>query len=127
MADRGPHRVGMEPLALLVREAMDAAGLRVADVSRLTGLNRQHVSQIANRADPYTREPSIDTMQKLALIPGLSIERIARAVAESTGRPIPSAPELPAYSPLRRSVHAVVDKIPEDDLPRALQILTALL
>lgn len=127
MANAGPHRVGMEPLARLVREAMDAADLRVSDVARLTGLHRQHVSQIVNRAEPYTREPEIETMQALALIPGLSIERIALAVAESTGRPLPSAPDLPTMTPMRRSVHAVVDKIAEDDLPRALQILTALL
>lgn len=106
---------------------MDAAGLRVADVAEITGLNRQHVSQITNRAEPYTREPTIKTMQALAKIPGLSVERIALAVAQSTGRPLPVGQELPTITPLRRSVHAVVDKIAEDDLPRALQILTALL
>lgn len=127
VADRGKHRVGMEPLARLVREAMDAEGLRVTDVARLTELSRQHVSQIVNRAEHYTREPEIETMQALAKIPGLSIAAIAEAVAESTGRPLPAAPELPGWTPLRRSVHAVVDKIAEDDLPRALQILTALL
>lgn len=127
MADDAPHRVGMEPLARLVREAMNVEGLRVADVARLTELNRQHVSQIINRATPYQREPDINTMQALARIPGLSIERIAEAVAMSTGRPLPTAPEMPGWTPLRRSVHAVVDKIAEDELPRALQVLTALL
>lgn len=127
MADHEPHRVGMEPLARLVREAMDVEGLRVADVARTTGLNRQHVSQIVNRAERYRDEPKIETMQALARIPGLSIERIAEAVAASVGRPLPTAPEAPGWTPLRRSVHAVVDKIDEDELPRALQVLTALL
>lgn len=127
MADHRAHRVGMEPLARLVNEAMEVAGLRNADVEQMTGLDRRHVSQIANRRVPYKREPDIATMQALAKIPGLSIERIAEAVAQSTGRPLPAAPELVVLSPLRRSVHAIVDKIDEGDLPRALQILTALL
>ena len=127
MAERRAHFVGMEPLARLVREAMDAGGLRVTDVARITGLNRQLVSQIANRSEPYLREPEIKTMQALAKVPGLSIEAIALAVAQSTGRPLPTTPDFPAMTPMRRSVHAIVDKIAEDDLPRALQILTALL
>lgn len=127
MADHGPHRVGMEPLARLVREAMDVEGLRITDVARITGLYRQHVSQIVNRAENYRDEPKIETMQALAKIPGLTIERIAEAVAQSTGRPLPAAPELPTMTPLRRSVHAVVDKIAEEDLARALHVLTAFL
>lgn len=127
MADLGMQRVGMEPLARLVREAMKVEELRVTDVTRLTGLNRQHVSQIINRAAPYQREPEIETMQALARIPGLTVERVAEAVAQSTGRPLPTAPELPGWTPLRRSVHAVVDKIAEDDLPNALTLLTTLL
>lgn len=128
MASRGPHRVGMEPLARLIRERMDVEGLRVADVARITGLDRRHVSQMINRSEPYVDGPQIDTMQQLAKVPGLDITEIARAVAESTGQPVPTpAADLAPMTPLRRSVHAVVDKIGEDELPRALQILTALL
>lgn len=118
----------MEPLATVVREAMEAAGLNQSEVARLTGLNRAHVGQIVNRTTNYNRPPTVDTLQALALIPGLSITTIADAVARSTGQPRPPADDLaPASSPLRRSVHAVVEKIPEEDLNRALQILVALL
>lgn len=117
----------MEPLARLIREVMDAEGLRVSDMETITGLDRRHLSQIVNRAEPYKREPEIDTMLALAKIPGLSLEQIAEAVARSTGRPLPAAPDPRPLTPMRRSVYAVIDKIPEEDLPRALQILTALL
>jgi len=122
------HHPGMEPLARVVRDAMDAAGLTQSDVERMTGLDRRHISQIVNRKQNYTRPPSIETLQALAKIPGLDITTIADAIARSTGMPRPPVDELaPKMTPLRVSVHAVVDKIPEDDLARALQILTALL
>lgn len=128
MAEGRSHSPGMEPLARAVRDAMDAAGLDQADVVERTGLTRQHVSQIVNRTQGYGRAPNIATLQALAKIPGLSLQMIADAVARSTGQPRPPADALaPVWSPLRRSVHAVVDKIAEEDLPRALQILVALL
>lgn len=128
VARAGSHPPGVEPLAAVVREAMDAAGLSQSDVERITELDRRHISQIVNRAKNYTRPPTIDTMQALARIPGLSIETVADAVFRSTGQPRPSvAIDGASMTPLRRSVHAVVDKIPEDDLTRALQILIALL
>jgi transcriptional regulator with XRE-family HTH domain len=118
----------MEPLASLIREAIDAEGLSQADVMRLTGLKRQHLSQLLNRRERYrSRPPKTETLQALAKVPGLSIERIADAVAESTGMPRPNVDYSAQQTPLRRSVHSVVDKIPEGELNRALQVLVALL
>lgn len=126
VVDRRAHPPGMEPLARTVRDAMDAAGLSQAEVAELTKLSPQHIQQIVSRRENYTRPPKIETLQALARIPNLSIEMIAEAVAESTGMPRPAGLVV-EMTPLRRSVHTVVDKIPEDELARALQILTALL
>jgi transcriptional regulator with XRE-family HTH domain len=104
---------------------MDAEGLRVSDVARITGLSRQYVSQVVNRVKPYGRAPAPEKLQALAKIPGLSLDDIAKAVAESTGQPLPSADALTAteMTPLRRHVHTVVDKIPEQRLDHLLQVL----
>jgi len=127
MANTRAHPPGMEPLARLLREHMEHEGLRVSDLAKATGLDRRHVSGIVNKKTPYKREPEIATMQALAKVPGLSIERIARAVAESTGRPVPPPPAAQSMSALRMSVHGIVDQLAEDDLPRAMKMLAALL
>jgi transcriptional regulator with XRE-family HTH domain len=128
MARSQAHAPGVEPLAQLVRQAMDAAGYNQADVARLTGLNAQHVEQIVNRTEPYGRAPTVKTQQALAKIPGLSIEDIAEAILRSTGQPLPTLAEFGAtMTPTRRNLHAVVDKLPEAELNRALQILVALI
>lgn len=127
MAKSGAQRVGMEPLARLLRECMDAQGFTVADLARFTNLDRRHVSQIVNRSDPYKREPSIETMQKLAEIPGLSIDRIALAIAESTGRPVGRPVDIAPISPMRRSAHGMIDQIAEEELPRVLKYLATML
>lgn len=119
---------GVEPLAQLVRDAMDASGYTQADVARMTQLSSQLVEQIVNRTKPYGRAPAIKTQQALARIPGLSIESIAEAVLRSTGQPLPALPEHAGdMTPARRNLHAVVDKLPESELDRALQILIALI
>lgn len=128
MARTEAHAPGVEPLAQLVRQAMDAAGYNQADVVRLTGLKSQHVEQIVNRIQPYGRAPRVDTQQALAKIPGLSITDIAEAILRSTGQPLPELPEFgTSMTAARRNLHAVVDKIPESELHRALQILVALI
>jgi hypothetical protein len=127
---REAHAPGVEPLARAVRDAMDAAdNMTPAEAARLTGLKPQHISQILNRTEPYGRLPTISTQQALAKIPGLSAERIARAIFDSTGQPAPTPPDMAqaGSSALRRSVHGLVDQIAEEDLARALKVLSALL
>lgn len=128
MARVEAHAPGVEPLAQLIRQAMDAAGYNQADVARLTGLHPQLVSQIVNRTKPYGRAPKVETQQALAKIPGLSIKDVAEAILRSTGQPLPELAEFGAtMTATRRNLHAVVDKIPEGELNRALQILVALI
>jgi transcriptional regulator with XRE-family HTH domain len=124
-----PLIMGREPLARLVRQALIAANWKAAKAAEVTGLSSQHMSQILNRKKPYgNRPPTIATQQKLAKIPGLSQLDIARAVGESmgiAGRP-PGEKVLEVdWSPNRRNLHNLVDKLPEEDLPRALGVLLA--
>ena len=125
MVDKDAQSSGVEPLRALVQSAMDAAGLIPADVTRLTGISSQNLSLLLRREKPYgSRPPSIDTMQRLEKVPGLSQRAIARAVAESIGLVV--TVDVNDATPLRRSVHNMVDKFPEDELPRVLQILIAM-
>lgn len=119
-----PSPMRGEPLAVLVRGALDAAGITPAEAARLTGLSTQHISQILNRRQRYNRPPTIATMQKLAKLPGLSLTDVQRAVAESAR--IATAAEGESISPVRRSAHAMIEEFAEDELPRVLQVLLAL-
>lgn len=115
----------VEPLARTVRGALRAANMTQADAVRVTGVSSQHLSQIVNRRKRYSRPPSVATMQRLAKIPGLSVEDVARAVTQSAG--IPVSVELQSASSLRRAVqHNLVDEIPEDQLARVFQVLRAM-
>lgn len=118
-----------EPLARLVQSALDALGWKAADAERATGLSSQHLSQIRNRRKPYAanRGPEIDTLQKLEKIPGLSMLDINRAVGDSMGigRPGGDTTEV-EMTATRRAVHNIVDKLSEEQLPRALQVLVAM-
>lgn len=126
MARAAAHPPGMEPVARVVREAMDAAGMNQAAAAKATGLKPQHIEQIVNRKKPYsTRPPKIETLQALAKLPGLTRRALDAAVAESTG--IGVVIEVEPISSARRSAHALVDKFPEDQLPRVVQILITLL
>jgi hypothetical protein len=121
---------GSEPLARCVQQALDALGWRPADAMRATGLSSQLLSQILNRSKPYgDRPPKTSTLQALAEIPGLSMLDVTRAVGESMGiaaRPPGEHMIEVDWSPSRRSLHNLIDKLPEDDLPRALQVLLAM-
>ena len=121
--------VSVEPLAHCVQQALDALGWNAARAAKETGLSPQHMSQILNRKKPYgSRPPKIETLQALEQIPGLSQLDILRAVGESTGigRPPGAAPFLVEWSPTRRAVHNIVDKLPEEQLGRVAQILMAM-
>lgn len=123
---REAHPPGMEPLAQLIRDAMDAEGLSQADVVRITKLKRQHVSQLLNRRVPYTtRPPTIETLTALELIKGLTARSIAEAVARSTGIGV-TTEEAKASANLR-TARALLEKFPEDQLPRVVQVLIAML
>lgn len=116
-----------EPLAKLVSQAMDAAGLNQADVAKISGLSSQLVSQILNRKTRYQphRLPGNKTMQGLAKLPGVTILDVTRAVRESAG--IDDTPQPASMtSGLRRNVHNVVDEFPDDRLAGVLQVLLAL-
>lgn len=120
-----PAVMGVEPLARCVQQALDALGWKPADAARATGLSSQLLSQILNRQKPYRdRPPKVATLQALEKIPGLSALDISRAVGESMGIGRPggdvSAVEMTAT---RRAVHNVVDKLSEEQLTRALQVL----
>lgn len=125
MANNGAHIRYVEPLSKAVKAALDAAGMTPADATRVTGLSSQLLSQILNRRERYTRPPKIDTMQKLARIPGLTITDVARAVSISVGYPLPAEVTGEATSALRRSVHNVIDDFPEEHLSGVLQVLLA--
>lgn len=127
MASASAHAPGVEPLARLIRAARDAAGLNDADLARITGLSTQHVSQIVNRQKNYTRPPTVDTLQALQKIPGLSQPDILRAVQESTGLGVSSAAAQVKWTGARRSAHNLIDRFPESRLPGVVQILSALL
>jgi transcriptional regulator with XRE-family HTH domain len=128
MAKDQAHPPGVEPLAQVVRDVMDARGYNQAELAKWTGLKPQHIEQIVNRTKPYGRAPRVDTQEALARIPGLSIEAIAEAVLRSTGQPLPPArPEGAEMSVKRRSLHSIVDKLPDDELDRAMDLLITLL
>ena len=119
---------GREPLARLVQSALDAQGWKPAQAAEVTGLSRQHISQILSRRDRYTRPPKPETIQALAKIPGLSQYDVLSAVGTSIGVAGQDGQVFEVeWSANRRTVHNVVDKIPEDQLPRVLQILIAML
>lgn len=118
-----------EPLATVVRTAVDALGWKQADVARVTKLSPQLVSQIIHRRRRYVRPPDPETLEALALIPGLRRLDIMWAVANSIGLNLPTVedePQTSEYSGSRRALRAVVDDLPEQDVSRALQILLAL-
>jgi transcriptional regulator with XRE-family HTH domain len=124
---RDPVIMG-EPLARAVRSALDALGWKPADAARATGLSSQHLSQILNRKKPYgSRPPSASTQQALEKIPGLSHLDIARALGESTGiGRLDGQTTAVEMTATRRAVHNLVDKLSEEQLPRALQVLIAM-
>lgn len=129
VVDHGAQPRAVEPLANCVQQALDALGWNAARASKETGISSQHMSQILKRKQPYgSRPPTIETLQKLEKIPGLSQLDILRAVGESTGigRPAGESPYLVEWSPTRRAVHNIVDKLPEDQLARVAQILMAM-
>lgn len=119
----------MEPLARCVQQALDALGWKAAKAAEVTGLSSQHLSQILHRKKNYVRPPSPQTLQALAKIPGLSHLDILRAVGESTGigRPQGAEPFVLEWSASRRTVHNLVDKLPEEKLNSVTQILIAML
>lgn len=112
---------------MVVRQAMDAAGMSNADAARTTGLSDQHISQILNRQKRYTsgRLPTAETQQQLAKLPGLSLEDIQRALAKSAGIKWATV-DAPQASGLRRNVHNLIDEFADDQLARVLQVLLAL-
>jgi len=119
----------VEPLARCVQQALDALGWKPAQAVKATGLSSQHMSQILNRKKPYgSRPPSTETLDTLEKITGLSQLDILRAVGESTGigRPQGSEPYLVEWSPTRRAIHNIVDKLPEEQLARVAQVLMAM-
>lgn len=111
-----------------MQQALDALGWKPAEAVRATGISSQHMSQILNRKKPYgSRPPSIETLDALEKIPGLSQLDILRAVGESTGIGRAAAdPYLVEWSPTRRAVHNIVDKLPEEQLARVAQVLMAM-
>lgn len=119
-----PEPRHVEPLARLLRAVRDAAGLKDADIARLTGLNPQHVSQLVNRLEPYKAAPLIRTQQALARIPGLDLSEIAAAIQESTGTQTRVVDDT--MSRARKHAHSMIDDFSEDELPRVLQVLLAL-
>lgn len=127
MSDHEANHLGMfEPLAALIRSAMDAGGLSQADVMRYTGLSRQTVSGLVNRKEPYKqRPPEAATQEALSRLPGLSIGAVQQAVARSMG--IAIRDDRPEASRLRQTAHNMVDQIPETELQRVVQILSALI
>lgn len=120
------HAVVFEPLAVAIRQAMDASGISQAEVCRITGLSKQTVGNLVNRRKPYRRQPPRpETQQALAAIPGLSIGVVQQAVARSLGMAIRD--DRPEASQLRQSAHNIVDQIPEGELQRVVQILAAMI
>lgn len=129
VADLEAHAGGVEPLARCVQQALDALGWKAADACRATGLSSQLMSQILHRQKPYgDRPPKVSTLQALEKIPGLSNLDILRAVGESTGigRPPGQAPYIVEWTATRRAVHNIIDKLPEEQLPKAAQLLMVL-
>lgn len=123
------HDHPVEPLAKLVQTKLDALGWRPTgpEVTRVTGLSRQYLSQLLKRQEPYRSSPTVAKQQQLAKIPGLTIEMIVSAINESRGVTIPTIEEERGQSQARRSVHSVVDDLPEEALPGVLQMLVDIL
>lgn len=66
-----------------VRELMQARGLRQADIHRLTGLSRGHISQILSGQRP---RPSAATVVRLAQALGVSAEELLEGGDEAATR-----------------------------------------
>lgn len=114
---------GVEPLATLLRGALDAQELSPARMADITGLSTQHVSQLLNRSTGYeSKLPDADTQQKLARLPGVRLEDIQEALIVSAGLKPPPKVE---QDPLRRAMHAIIDQIADVDLPQILDVLRA--
>lgn len=123
LAVRIGNAPGVEPLAKLLRGTLDAQGLTPADAARITGLSSQLMSQLLNRPTRYARNPPApETQESLAKLPGLMLEDVQEAIIESLGW---KAPPKVEQDPLRRAMHAIIDQVPDAELPRVLDVLTA--
>ena len=113
----------LEPLASYINEVMTFAGYIAADISRLSGIDSRHLSQILNRTQRYTRPPKTGTLEALAKVPELSLEDLALAVMDSLGLPIPK--DQPLSVP-RKAAISMLMTIPEDRLGETLKHLAAI-
>jgi hypothetical protein len=113
----------LEPLASYINEVMTFAGYIAADVSRMSGLDSRHLSQILNRTERYTRPPKTETLEALARVPELDLADLTMAVVESLGLPVPK--DQPLSVP-RKAAIAMLMTIPEDRLGETLKHLGAI-